>query len=154
MNKTQTLEALQRAKEAHEKQMIRLQNLIAEGEVLDYANVAKTQCPVAKTMCEFGQWLYSENGHLEDVIGELFYKELETLHAQWHVEYVKVFKILFNPKKKGFLSKILNHDNHIDELELDKAKTYLGDLEKISQELLSTLNTVQRRLNAMSDSKF
>jgi len=154
MNKAKILESLKKAREAHEAQMIRLQNLIEAGEVVDYKKVSQKQCPVSKTICDFGQWLYGEENHIEELVGELFYKELETLHAQWHIEYVKVFKILFNPEGKGLLSKFLSHDNTIDELELDKVKTYYKDMEKITQQLLSTLKTCERRLNAMSDSRF
>ena len=51
MDKAEFLQNLNRAKEAHEKQMSRLETLIQSGEVLDYANVAKQQCPVSKTIC-------------------------------------------------------------------------------------------------------
>jgi len=147
MDRNQTLEAIEKARNSHQSQMSKIEKLI-EGEDVE------TPTAVAKTQCAFGKWLYAKENHLEDILGSLFFTNLEKQHAQWHSEYVRVHEIFFNEnRKKGFFSALLG-TNKIDDLEIDKAKLYYKELQDTTNELLHTLASCERRVSAMSDSKF
>ena len=146
MDKEKTIEAIVNAKKAHENQMKKIVALL---------NGKKAENPTAalKTECDFGKWLYDDNNNLESILGNLFYNKLETLHAKWHIEYMSVFEIFFKPKKKGFFSKAFGNDK-IDEMDLDKAKLYYSELEDTTNELLKTIASSQRRIEALREEKF
>ena len=147
MDKEKTIGAIVNARKAHEIQMKKIAALLKGKEV-------ENPTAVLKTECEFGKWLYDEDNHLKEVLGELFYSNLETLHSKWHVEYKRVFDIFFkNEKKKGFLSNFFNSDK-IDDMELDKAKLYYFELEATTKELLRVITSSQRRIEALNEAKF
>ena len=147
MNRNETLEAVEKARNSHESQMAKIEKLIAGEEVA-------TPTAVPKTQCVFGQWLYAKENHLEELLGSLFYKNLEEKHAQWHSEYIRVHQIFFGEqKKKGFFAHLIGADK-VDDLELDKARLYYSELQGTTKELLSILASCERKLSAMSDSKF
>lgn len=107
----------------------------------------------AKEKCEFGKWLYSYDNQMKDILGELFYQRLETLHKKWFADYMKIFEMFIHEDEKNFLSKLLNASN-ISSLDLNKAKLYFVELTEITKELLIYLKKSERRLNAMNESKF
>jgi hypothetical protein len=146
MDKNQTLEAMAAAKKSHETQMAKIEAAL-DGESVD------NPTEVAKTMCKFGKWLYTPENHMEEVLGKLFYDKLETAHAQWHMEYAKVFNIFYKDKKKGFFANLLGA-NKVDDLELDKAKMYFIELQETTKELLHIFASCERRVSAMSEAKF
>jgi len=146
MDKNQTLEAIDRARMAHMSQMEKIRGAVNGEKVNNPTSVLKTEC-------DFGKWLYSEESHLKKVLGTLFYNNLETAHAKWHAEYVKLFNILFKSEKKGFFSKIMGLDK-IDDMELDKAKLYFSEIEVTTAELLRVLDSCERRANAMNELRF
>ena len=147
MNRNETLEAIAKARSSHESQMTKIENLIAGEEVASPTALPKTQCA-------FGKWLYAKENHLEEILGSLFFNNLETKHAQWHSEYIRVHDIFFKEeKKKGFFSNLLG-SKKIDDLEIDKAKLYFTELSVTTKELLAVLSSCERKVSAMSDSKF
>ena len=146
MDKNQTLAAIEMAKNSHENAMAKIETAM-NGDKVD------NPTPVAKTMCKFGKWLYAEENHLVDILGELFYNKLEKAHEQWHGEYVRIHSIFFKEKKSGFFSGILG-GNKVDPLELDKAKLYYTELQVSTKELLSVLGSCERRVSAMSEARF
>jgi len=146
MNKTKTLESIQNARKAHEAQMTKIKAAI-DGNKVDNPTA------VVKTECVFGMWLYDDENHLRDILGSLFYDNIEILHAKWHVEYLRLFNIFFKDQKTGFLSKILG-SSKVSEMELDKAKLYYSELEVTTKELLKALGSSQRRIAALPESKF
>ena len=146
MDKAQTLEAIQNAKIAHENQMKKIVALL-NGKTVD------NPTSVSKTECAFGKWLYGDNNRLKEILGELFYSNLETLHSKWHIEYARLFKIFFKPKKSGLFSKLLG-SNKISDMDIDKAKLYYSELEVTTTELLKAIASSQRRLEALKESKF
>jgi len=146
MDKLQTVEAIVNARKAHESQMKKIEALLKGKEV-------ENPTAVLKTECEFGQWLYDDNNHLKELLGELFYTNLETLHGRWHIEYSRLFEIFFKPKKKGFFSKAFGGDK-VDGMELDKAKLYYSELEATTNELLKAISSSQRRIEALKEEKF
>ena len=146
MDKEKTIEAIANAKKAHENQMKKIEALLKGKEV-------ENPTAVLKTECEFGKWLYDENNHLKELLGGLFYSNLETLHGRWHIEYSRVFEIFFKPKKKGFFSKAFS-SGKVDGMELDKAKLYYLELEATTKELLKAISSSQRRIEALREEKF
>jgi hypothetical protein len=146
MNKDETLEAIQKARLSHETQMAKIKSVINGDEVKDPTAVLKTEC-------EFGKWLYDDNNHVQKILGSQFYNNIETLHSRWHTEYTKIFNIFFKNRKKSFFSKIMGTDK-VDEMELDKAKLYYSELLETTNDLLKALDTSQRRIQALGDSKF
>jgi len=147
MDKNQTLEAIEMAKKSHENAMAKIEMAI-NGDKVD------SPTPAAKSLCKFGKWLYNEENHLEEILGELFYTKLERSHAQWHDEYLRIYNIFFKEKKGGFLSGILGGGHKVDPLELDKAKLYYLELEETTKDLLHILGSCERRVTAMSEAKF
>lgn len=146
MDKEHTLEAINNARNAHISQMDKIESLIKGEEVQNPTAVAKTEC-------QFGQWLYKNDNHIEDILGSQFYENIEVLHAKWHHEYLRIFKIFFKEKKKSFFSKLFKL-NDMDEMELDKAKLYYSELQVTTNELLRALASSERRISALNESKF
>jgi len=146
MNKEEAIDSLRKAREAHLEQMDKIESLI-EGKDVDNFT------PVSKMQCQFGQWLYGDKEKMKSILGAQFYENLDTLHEDWHVQYAKIHAILANEKKGGLFSKIFA-THKIDPLELEKAKVYYKDLEHITKDLLRLLDASQRRVQALSPSKF
>jgi hypothetical protein len=146
MDKKTTLAAIEKVKHSHEAQMTKIETLL---DGLDVNNAT----PIAKSQCAFGQWLYAQDNHLEDILGTQFYAKLDSQHEQWHLQYVKIYNIFFKDKKTGFFAGLLG-GNKVDDLLIDKAKMYYSELQPISDELIHTLDACHRRANAMSDTKF
>lgn len=146
MNKEQTLESIQKARKAHQAQMVKILALL---------NGTKPENPtaVSKTKCEFGMWLYEEDNHVKSILGSQFYTKLETLHAKWHLEYSRIFEMFFKDTKKGFFSKITG-SSKINEMEVDKAKLYYSELSTTTAELLKALGASERRISALNESVF
>lgn len=146
MDKNGTLEAIEAARKSHETQMAKIESAI-NGESVD------NPTEVAKTLCKFGRWLYSDENHMEEILGELFYEKLEKIHAQWHQEYSRIYEIFFKEKKGGFFSGLLG-SHKVEEFEIDKAKLYYTELKVTTKELLHVLGSCERRVSAMSEAKF
>ncbi len=147
MNREDTLEALQKARVAHEVQMAKIKSVIEGNEV-------ENPTAALKTECTFGKWLYNEDNKVQKILGLQFYNNIDILHTRWHSEYIRIFEIFFKKQeKKGFFSKMLGNSK-IDGMDLDKAKLYYSELLKTTQELLKALDISQRRIQALSDSKF
>jgi len=147
MDKNITLESIQNAIKAHEAEMARIEDAILGNYVEDPVSTGKTQCP-------FGRWIYNENNHLKEILGAQFYNTIDEQHTKWHSEYLVIYNILFkNQKKQGFLSKMMKIKS-IDGMELDKVKAYYADLQITTSELLKILGASERRVEAMSESRF
>jgi hypothetical protein len=147
MTKDETIRAMTQAREAHELQMQKIEDAINGRDI-------HNPTTLNKTACEFGQWLYDENNHMQEIIGSQFYFALDKEHEQWHSEYAKIYKILFDDKKKkGLFSKLLGRKS-IDPMELDKVKLYFADLQETTKRLLQALGSAQRRVTALPETKY
>lgn len=146
MNKTKSIEAIDNARKSHEVQMAKIEALI-KGQKVD------SPTALAKTQCEFGKWLYAEENHVKELLGLQFYNDIETMHAKWHGEYLRVFDIFFKNKPTSFFS-ILTGGSKINVMDLDKAKLYYSELQVTTTELLKALASSQRRIGALNESKF
>ncbi|WP_024954736.1 CZB domain-containing protein [Sulfurospirillum arcachonense] len=146
MNKNQTLQKMQDIRKVHVFQTDKILAAIT-GQKIDKPTALNS------TECEFGKWLYDENNRLKDLWGSIFFNDIETIHAQWHKEYAKLFEILFKKKKKGLFSKMMNLSD-IDPLDLDKAKLYYVELKETTSQLLKLLYLCEKRVSALNEEKF
>jgi len=147
MDKYATLESIQKARVAHETQMKKIEALL-NGEKVDNPTA------VEKTECLFGKWLYAKDSNLKKVLGALFYSNIETIHARWHSEYIRLFNIFFaGEQKKSFFSKLLGTPK-VNSMDIDKAQLYYSELKSTTKELLKVLDVCERRIQALNDSKF
>ncbi len=147
MDKEKTIEAIVKARKAHQNQMRKIIALINGKEVDNPTAVLKTEC-------DFGKWLYNTDNNLKGLLGAIFYNNLETLHARWHIEYSRLFDMFFkNRKKSGLFSKMFG-SGKMDEMEIDKAKLYYSELEETTSELLKAIASSQRRIEALREEKF
>ena len=146
MNKQETINANEHAREAHIGQMAKVKSLI-EGKQVDNLT------PISKIKCEFGQWLYGDRERVKSVLGVQFYENLDTAHEAWHVQYSKIHAIFVHEKDEGFFSKIFG-THKVNALEVEKAKVYYKDLELATKNLLRVLDASQRRVQALSEAKF
>ena len=146
MKKEKALEAIEKAIESHKAQMAKIERLV-------YAQTVENPTAVSKAQCDFGKWLYNKENHVQEILGNQFYERLDTLHEKWHKEYFKIFKIFFPDDKKGFFSKLIG-SKQVDTLALDKARLYYTEIGETTHDLLVVLSSSQRRMSALSESKF
>ena len=146
MNKEKTIEGLVRAKQVHKMQIKKIKTLVNGVWINNPTSVEKTEC-------DFGKWLYDENNHIKELLGVLFYTNIETLHSRWHMEYTNIYDMLYRKKKSGFFTSMFSSAKATD-MELDKAKLYYSELEITTSELLKIIELSEVRLNALPKSKF
>lgn len=146
MDKIQTLHLIEEAKKVHESQMYKIELLLA-GKELD------ALMAVVASECEFGKILHSNEAFLRHVLGTLFYENLDMFHSKWHSEYLKIYEIFLKKEKKGLFSKLVG-SNKVSQMDIDKAKLYYSDLKITTAELIKVLTLSQRRVSALSNSKF
>lgn len=147
MSKQKSLEAIAKAKDSHLAQMQKIEDLIGGKSITDPTAVAKTKCG-------FGMWLYDETNHMREILGSQFYDEMEFLHGKWHTEYFRIYNIYFKEEKGGFMSKLFGGGHKLSDMEKDKIKLYYAELKVTTSELLKVIGTSERRLQALSETKF
>lgn len=148
MTKSETVEAIKKAREAHQRQMQKIESAM-NGEEID------NPTSLNKTECTFGKWLYDDKNHMREIIGSQFFTTLDMEHEKWHKEYAKIYNILFNEdkKKQGLFSRLMGKKS-IDPLELDKVKLYYVELKETTSRLLKAIASSERRVSALPESKF
>jgi len=147
MNKSQMLEAIEKAKAKHLEQMQKIEDVIAGKSVKD-------PTPLSKTECDCGVWFYSHETEMKNILGAQLFERLDKHHENWHKEYLDIYNIFFKEEKKvGFFSKVLGK-NKPDPLLIDKAKLYFTELEKSTEELLKASDSALRRVSALKEEKF
>jgi len=137
------LKNINAARESHLAQMTKLDLLINGSKV-------ENPTPVSKDKCVFGKWFYSGD-HLKEYFGLQLYEKIDLLHTSWHAQYAKIYEIFYE-KKGGLMSKIFS--SKPSQMDIDKANAYYDELKHITDDLLNTLKTCERRINALSDEKF
>ncbi len=148
MKKEETLLHLREAKKAHIKWVHRAKAL-TEG-----FPVEKESIPMDSTDCAFGLWFYGEGQTLGMKPGMDCFKEIERKHEELHDTYLKIFKIYFGDFDRSFFSKLFNFKKQISVHEQQAASDYFTGLKKISEELLSMIERLERRVGAMPESEF
>jgi hypothetical protein len=144
MTKAQTLDALESAKKVHQKQMTKIEKLLASKDIKDPTAVNEREC-------DFGKWFYANQEELSQIVGLQLFARIEKAHSAWHQDYIRIYKIFFL-QKKGLFSKMFG--KKIEPFELDKAKLYYTELQEVSQELLHAIDATLRRINALPETKF
>ena len=148
MEKDSILEHLRSAKVAHLKWVQRAKSLIAN------IPIKEESIPLDYTECAFGKWFYSDAQALSLMPGMDCIKLIEEKHTELHNVYFKIFQIYFSDTNRSFFSKMLNIKKKISEAEQEMAQQYYDELEKISKELLSYIERLERRIGALSESFF
>ncbi|MDD5159548.1 MAG: CZB domain-containing protein [Sulfuricurvum sp.] len=148
MDKAVTLQLLSDAKRAHMNWVQRAQLLI------DGLPIDKDAIPLSCSDCEFGQWLYRE-GEKITALGNIPYiGDIEKVHFDLHDHYMKIFRIYFADDNRSFLSKLLNSKKKISDQGKEMAKEYFSMLQATSEELLTLIGKLERRLRAIPESTF
>ena len=126
-----------------EKDMLKIE-LLVNGSTIEH--------PIStdKRATFFGEWFY-QNEILQKNLGSILYDKLYNLHSSWHIQYKKIYDIYFGDNKSLF-KKFFNKKP--SSMDIDKALAYFDDLKSINSELLHTLEVSQRRLSALSETKF
>jgi len=151
MDKIQTLKLIDKIKASHERQMHKLELLMSDKDVDSIA-------PLAKTECELGKLMYSNEDALRRVVGSLFYEKLDVIHEKWHNEYSNIFNIFneyvqYKSTHKGLFSKLIG-GKKVSDMDIDKAKLYYSELKLTTQELLHIIDVSRRRIAALAETKF
>ncbi len=134
--------SLEEAIEAHLSQLGYIQ-LLVKGVEVEESAIDKYQSD-----CLLGVWLNSEGEKLKPYCGSIIIDEIRALLASWYEEYRKIYVIFFT-KKVGFFRKFFDQDIVISQLERDKAALYVRNLEEISEQLLTRIDAVHRKIAAL-----
>ena len=144
--KVECLKKLDDIAQEHKKLLLALDILVRT------ADPEETKVQQNPSNCSYIQWFLSEEETtLKQRIGLQPMEKLELIHKEWHSTYNKIIEI-FYPKKKSFFKKLIHTSPNMQEL--DKAKSYLFDLQNITHNLEETVTSIKRRINALSESKF
>jgi hypothetical protein len=151
MEKTEVLEHLKAAKNAHIKWVEKARLLI------DGADIQENSIPVDYTECKFGQWFYRDGQLLNKLSNNPVecMQSIEKLHFKIHEIYLNIFKIYFSEnQKKGFFAKVLGlKKQEIDAESKEIAEDHFSLIKSTSEELLAEIERLERRLSAVSDEK-
>ena len=148
MDKQEALDHLRNAKKSHLKWLQRAQALISNFPI------EKDAIPIDYTECKFGQWFYSDAQHIALMPGMDCISDIGKKHQSLHEEYIKIFAIYFGEHNKSFFSKLFNLRKHVSPTEQEIAKGHYENLKLISDELLTYIEKLERRISALPQSSF
>ena len=148
MKKSDVLKNIRAARRAHVIWVDRARSLV------NGFPVSKEQIPLEITSCDFGKWFYCDGQILLAIFSEESIKKLEDKHKELHDTYMKIFKIYFDTSTQSFLAKLLKRRKKISDRERHFALEDLVKLEKISDELVSYLNIIEKKINRIDESRF
>lgn len=137
------LETLDKARRYHEFQMLKIESLLDGKDAGELPSIYKTEC-------NFGKWLYDDDMNLKILLGSIFYKNVDGLHAQWHLEYRNIYLLYFTePDQKG-----ISKPKKVTAMDVDKGRSYYADMKITTSKLIKMLASCKRRLEALSADKF
>jgi len=116
-------------------------------------DISKEQIPVKVTNCEFGKWFYCDGQILLSIFKEEAVEKIENRHKELHSIYMKIFKIYFDRAELSLLAKIFRRKQKVSAHNEYSALEHLEDLEKISTELISYLNIIEKKISNIDDDK-
>lgn len=148
MEKSDVLRSIRSARRAHVIWVDRAKALVNGLEV------KKEQIPLEVTECDFGKWFYCDGQILLSIFTEEAVKKLDYKHKELHDIYMKIFKIYFSVKKRSLWAKLLKRKKKITANDEYNALVYLRNLEEISDELISYLNIMEKKLNSVDEERF
>ncbi len=148
MKKEEVLKNIRAARRSHVMWVDRARSLV------NGFPVNKEQIPLEVTSCDFGQWFYCDGQILLVIFSEDSIKKLENKHRELHDSYMKIFKIYFDTSNQSFIAKLLKRRKKISDREQHLAMEDLQKLENVSDELVSYLNIIEKRMNQIDESTF
>lgn len=116
--------------------------------------IKEEDIPLMPDSCAFGKWFYSDGQILLAIFNEKVVSEIESLHNDLHEEYLNIFKIYFDTSDMGFFEKLLKSKKKILDKDQKQAKASLKKLEKISDELIKSLNIAETKINMADPEMF
>jgi len=148
MDKGDVLKAIRAARRSHVVWVDRAKALVNGLEI------TKEQIPLEVTSCDFGKWFYCDGQILLSIFTEEAIKTLENKHKELHDIYMKIFKIYFNSSDFSFWKRLLRKKRKISAADEHNALAYIRDLEEVSNELISYLNIIEKKLSTISEEDF
>ena len=148
MKKTEIVQKIRSARLAHVQWVQRAKSLVKG------LPIKEEDIPLTSDACSFGKWFYSDGQILLAIFNEKHVRELEVLHTNLHEEYMSIFKIYFDLSDIGFFAKLFKRGRKVSEIEKKEALLHLASLEKVSNELIGTLNSMETRINMADASLF
>lgn len=143
MNKQQTIEALKSLKNSFDIEASRISSL-SEGREINalFSTDAKQS--------KFGLVIYNEELRFKELLGSIFFDNLQVYNNSFHEDYKKIYDIFVkdasNPKKIKF--------NKVEAMDIDRARAYYSDLSQTIKKLDEILDACLRRLTALSEARF
>ena len=141
-DKTKYIQDFENIKKQHQQQLLQIEFLLNN-------NRTKETIDKKDTFCSFNEWALDPA--LEKLLGLQIYQKLLTAHSQWHTYYQKILQILFE-ENTGTFRKLFSSKPSAQAI--DKAKAYFDDLQQATNALEHAIVVCERRLNALSASKF
>jgi hypothetical protein len=150
MEKEQILEQLRAAKAAHIS-WVQKAKLLIEGLKID-----ENAIPVNSTECRFGKWFYGDGQKLNALRNNSIecMGTIEELHFKLHDVYLKIFKLYYLTENQGFFAKLFGKKKKVTEDTIRLGREYYTQLEKISMDLLTEINRLERRIIAITEEEF
>jgi len=150
MDKDQTLHNLKTAINAH-LQWVENIKLLIEGE-----SISADTIQASTTECGFGSWFYDEGQRLSAIktIPADSMALIDSLHNKLHDVYINIYKIYFDVEKKSLIKRLISRKKKVDPKEIEMAKAYLKEIEKLSFDFMEELSRLERRTSAFPESDF
>ena len=148
MEKLDVLKNIRAARRSHVEWVQRAKSLV------NGLPITKEQIPLDVTTCNFGKWFYCDGQILLSIFTEEAVKTVENKHKELHDIYMKIFTIYFSTAKQSLFSKLFKYKRNVSEVEKEIALKELLALEKVSSELISYLNIIEKKLNNIDEETF
>ncbi len=163
MKREELLQNLQNAKSSHLSNMRKINSIIRNQYFINRApNIHLKECSI-------DMWL--QNEELSLLMGSIFYGDLIKHHSKWHEIYRDLYNKFFDSKKlQQFLDKIDNPKNEkekerflvklsklkikLSAREEEEVKALYSDLTNISNKLISTMESCERKVKATASNMF
>ena len=137
MNKTEAVNNIRAAKQAH-------MSWVMKADALIYGiPLESDQVPVNGTECLFGQWYYGEGQNLKHLTS---FKAIEQPHFELHSTYAQIFKLLFESDDKSFLKKLFGQSSKQSEVNTQRARELFPKLKEYSNEVIKYLDALDSEI--------
>ena len=151
MNKEEVLQHLSMGKKIHSEWIEQAKKILKPGE---YGDELK---PSNGDECAFSRWLVYEGQILSKLSNNPVscMQNIERLHRNVHELYEEIFVLCCGEKTQGgLLTKIFgSKEKERDPDKTHQAQEKVVELERVSKELLSEIERLERRIGAVSEEK-
>jgi hypothetical protein len=141
--KARKLTELDNAVKSHESQMW-IGKFMVFGVKME---VPENEIGVGDRNCGFGRWLAMNYDWLVQFYGEELIEGIEVLHRHWHIENAKIVELYRKGEKSGVIGRFMKSKS-IGRGDIDKAKAYFVEAEKLSERLLENMTKLRIRIEA------